>query len=238
MMTFGDKLKFYIAEKNYTVYKLSKLSGVERTSIHRALTGQRLLAKDSLDRIISFLNLANDERSDLLESYEIERIGRRLYYRRQTVQHIIETLAQTSHPQPSADHPEKRLYLSRHKFSCPSMIHGFYHMARFLQSLIEYEFYERDRLSIHLFWEPDKNFLNWLVSSLEILDFTTARTSVIFQQLIPFSKKLENPEKNHFNLEILDMLLPLSLSVTLDYELYYYYSSYSPRYDDGFIFPY
>ena len=57
MLLFSEYLRDLLQAKKMTVSALSRLSGVERTALSKALTGQRVLPYDALDALIYHLRL-------------------------------------------------------------------------------------------------------------------------------------------------------------------------------------
>lgn len=93
MSAFGDKLRLYIGKSGESVYQLAKRSGVERTSIHKAMSGSRILNQDGFDRLIELLKLTPAEKQDLADSYEIAKQGEDVYHRRRKIAAMLNSLA-------------------------------------------------------------------------------------------------------------------------------------------------
>lgn len=61
MSMFSEYLRFLIQSRNVSISKLSKESGVERTSLHRVLTGERVLSYQALQPLVQCLELSPGE---------------------------------------------------------------------------------------------------------------------------------------------------------------------------------
>ena len=96
MSLLGDKLKYHIEESGLTVYMLSKLSGVNRTSIVRTLSSNRLPERENIEKLLPYLRLTPSEKEEIIQSYEIMSCGENVYYRREYVLKIITTLFSTT----------------------------------------------------------------------------------------------------------------------------------------------
>ena len=83
MSLLGDKLKYHIEESGLTVYMLSKLSGVNRTSIVRTLSSNRLPERENIEKLLPYLRLTPSEKEEIIQSYEIMSCGENVYYRRE-----------------------------------------------------------------------------------------------------------------------------------------------------------
>ena len=72
MLLFSEYLRELIQAKKWSVSALSRISGVERTAISRALTGQRVLPYDALDALIDHLRLSPSEEQRLRACYDTQ----------------------------------------------------------------------------------------------------------------------------------------------------------------------
>ena len=50
-------LRDFIDKSNYTVYQLAKISNVNRSTLQKAISGERSISRQNLDKIMPFLNL-------------------------------------------------------------------------------------------------------------------------------------------------------------------------------------
>lgn len=83
---FSEELDRMIRERSIAIYELAKMSGVERTLIHKMLKGERLPAKPSVvEALADALMLSVDERETLLESYRAAKMGEEAYRSRRAV---------------------------------------------------------------------------------------------------------------------------------------------------------
>ena len=79
MTLFSKLLKHYIESSGYTIYQLSKRSGLNRTSIQKAISEDRLPHVDSLKELEKLLNLTPDEHRLFWEAYERAFYGETLF---------------------------------------------------------------------------------------------------------------------------------------------------------------
>lgn len=245
MSLFGEKLKSCITARNFTVYRLAKYTGIERTGLHRAISGQRLISEESLYKIIDFLHLEYSEKEDLLEAYAIEAIGANSYSQRKILFHLIESLTSVCQPVIRPISVEKQLKISFDGLTAqPVLLRGKYHIINFLQTYIEHEFYESDCPTLYLFTAPDRNLWRRIIPTYASSSVPethcggVSKKKPVVRHLVPLSETDDKSDKICSNLEILDMLLPFSLSVGLDYEIHYYYDYCRPHSYYGYIFPY
>lgn len=89
MHSFSDTLSRLMEQKNLTVYQLSKLTGIERTSLHRIAKGTRPAHKEMLSKLANALRLTPDETEELQRSFAISEIGETVFYRREAVHDLL-----------------------------------------------------------------------------------------------------------------------------------------------------
>jgi plasmid maintenance system antidote protein VapI len=239
MIAFGELLKSYITESGYTVYRLSKQTGIERTGIHRALSGQRILSEDAVFKLMDFLQLESLERDKLMEAYEIERMGAQTYYQRKIIRSIIEALTLACETPALEINTPKRIEVPENLFTNHTFLHGKYQIISQLGLLIEHELYQVDNPYIGLFIGHDQGFLNRIIPTYHPTKKSGSRSSLpVIEQLIPFSRQMVPDDTDILNLELLRTILPFSLTVGAKYHIYYYYTSCSYEFFDNLIFPY
>lgn len=89
MSEFSEKCKEYVSKNNTNIYQLAKQSGLERTTLQRMVTGNRLPSIQVVREFCSNLQITTIEEEELLELYKIEKIGKEAYYTRKEVQSLI-----------------------------------------------------------------------------------------------------------------------------------------------------
>lgn len=231
MNSFGEKLKNCIVKNGYTVYRISKISGVERTGLQRCLSGQRLLPEEAFYKIMKYLHLDYKEQMDLLNSYTIEQIGEHRYNQWEHVKHIVESLSQLFLLPAVSVTLEKEVRLIN-RLDPYTALRGRHTVTQTIQDLMEYGIYETDHPEIHLFLPADKEFL------MNIYPNQPSNVRPVFNHLIQLTKNTDDPGNEDYNLKILEMLLPFGLSVDADYNIYFNYVDTVPVYFNSIIFPY
>lgn len=77
IMSFCEK--FQRAVGDTTIYRLSKITGIERTKLQRIKSGQKLPTMEELELICASLCLSPEEKFNLTKEYEIAIIGEDRY---------------------------------------------------------------------------------------------------------------------------------------------------------------
>lgn len=93
MSDFSEKCRQYIEDTGTNIYQLSKASGLDRTSLQRMVTGKRLPGPEFIAQFCLYLRINPKQKQELMELYELERIGKSTYYTRKYIQNILEHLA-------------------------------------------------------------------------------------------------------------------------------------------------
>ena len=65
MSLFSEKLKLYIEVSHQTIYQLSKKAEVNRTVIHKTISGERVPGDDFLEKLYGALMLSPEEKREM-----------------------------------------------------------------------------------------------------------------------------------------------------------------------------
>jgi len=76
MSEFSELFQKLVDKSRCSISKLSSLSGVERTSIQKFLSGSRIPRKSHLEAMLPFLEITSAEKQAILRCYEEERAGK------------------------------------------------------------------------------------------------------------------------------------------------------------------
>ena len=79
MSQFGKYLRELLDERRLTISELSRISGVERTSLQKSITGNRILSHDAVEKLIWSLRLTVKESKKLKYYYDIFFVGEDKY---------------------------------------------------------------------------------------------------------------------------------------------------------------
>ena len=92
MSLFGDHLRSLIDANKVNIYALAKSSGLERTAIHKIISGDRIPSEEYVQKLADVLPLSREEWQQLLESFSISKVGEFKYRQRLQVKDIIESI--------------------------------------------------------------------------------------------------------------------------------------------------
>jgi transcriptional regulator with XRE-family HTH domain len=90
---FGEQLQTFIKSHEINIRSLTQKAGIERTAVHRIMTGERVPSEEYVSKLLDALPLSPAERQQFEESYHISQIGELKYRQRQQVKELIEAVA-------------------------------------------------------------------------------------------------------------------------------------------------
>ncbi len=93
MSEFSERCRQLLINSGSNVYQMAKHSSLDKTSIQRMVTGKRLPSLDFVKEFCSYLRISPIEKKELLELYEIEKVGKSEYMSRCYIKSLIENLS-------------------------------------------------------------------------------------------------------------------------------------------------
>lgn len=89
-MYVSQLLSEYIKTKKINIKKCAEYFQIDRSTLYKIIRGERKIPnRDFIQQISQYLYLTNDEKKELLNAYEIDRIGEFRYYCRQHVSSFL-----------------------------------------------------------------------------------------------------------------------------------------------------
>lgn len=85
MSKFSERCKKYLEADGHTIYSFAKSTGLDRTSVHRLVTGKRLPSREFLLDFCDGLRINAREAKEILELYEEEKVGTAVYQNRKYI---------------------------------------------------------------------------------------------------------------------------------------------------------
>ncbi len=93
MSEFSERCRQLLINSGSNVYQMAKYSSLDKTSIQRMVTGKRLPSLDFVKKFCSYLRISPIEKKELLELYEIEKVGKSEYMSRCYIKSLIENIS-------------------------------------------------------------------------------------------------------------------------------------------------
>lgn len=91
--TFSKMLKRLVEENGDSVSRLSQITGIERTTLSKYISGSRLPSDEALRKLLSVIKPTEEERRQILSEFELESSGEFLYDQRRAVKEMLERLS-------------------------------------------------------------------------------------------------------------------------------------------------
>lgn len=110
MLLFSEYLRELLEAKKMTVSALARLTGVERTTLSKALTGQRVFPYDALDALIYHLRLTPGEEKRFRYYYDAQFEREGIRRSREVIGKMFEDLANLNFAAPAFE--ETRLLMN------------------------------------------------------------------------------------------------------------------------------
>lgn len=233
MSAFSECCRQLLLESESTVYQIAKQSNLDRTSIQRMITGKRMPSIQFVEKFCSYLRITPIERTELLELYKIEKIGKDLYQNRLYIKTMIESM-----------NYDKR-------YDSFSVLE---HLSKINSISPTNEFFSDSPGEIinmldYIMREEIKKSGNPIISTNLPVTYKAflrllQRIKYIFhdglnlRHLFIFNKAPALLAKTNYNLEILHEILPLIAEFPSVYQPRYIYSKSTPVDDYYYIYPY
>ncbi len=222
MSLFSEMLKQLVDANGSNVYRIAKNAQVDRTTIHKAMSGDRVPGAAFMEKLFCALQLTPSEKNRLLEYYNIAKLGESKYRLRNQVKSIVELIGAIGFPDDSAASPSRR-ELEFPKRSDVQPFSGVYSVSNMVREVIEEEIYNAKEPKICLCVPVNGTFIFNLLYSLYIQFGGTIQIRHIMRM-----RKLTGDMSGCLhNLDFLSVAAPFALAKGEGYKPFYYYG------DDG-----
>ena len=233
MSIFSDLLEQYIKENDIKIYNLAAICQMDRSMLYRIISGKRNPPTlEIFQRIADNLQLAPAEYENLKSAYELTMLGETIYYRRKSVEKFFldfpvhETVSFFHSP---LENPSFFQHMSDTENACIPLSSKT-EVAYYVHGILKQEA-SREKGNIKLLLQPDCPFLFGTLSSLHFTE------QISITHVICLSKTSQFTEENQlYNLQYLQMMIPL-FSSNLKYYPYYFYDDVIAHYHNFNGFP-
>ena len=213
MSKFAVYLKELLDQRGEPIARVAKNTGLERTSIHKALKDERLLPYTALKKLSQYLQLTLSQTRELNLYYEILLQGEDAYRVREAIGELLSSLSQLHfscrelYAEPDLPQPG----------SFPEFVYGRPQVEAALQAVLAWETADGKSPTLTLYLPPDGSeatglFRLWRAGR----QFTARQIMAFLPEHLGVSSRLAN-------LRLLRSLLPLSLASAGQYYAYYYF---------------
>lgn len=229
MLLFSEYLRELLQAKHLTISALSRLSGVERTALSKALTGQRVLPYDALDLLIYHLRLTPKEEQQLRLYYDMQFEKEGVRQAREVVSELFSDLANLNFSMLPFE--ETRLLLSLDEYTKGNTIFSGPTNVRHLLRVVLTEEVTRPGARVEMTVPPSACFFNDEI----LYSYIISKTAADVTQIITFDPSGSAEDVNLHNLDCFRRVLPACLLSKQKYHPYYYFDhTVTARYTDPF----
>ncbi len=213
MSKFSAYLKELLEQRGEPIARIAKNTGLERTSIHKALKDERMLPYTALRQLGQYLQLTLPQMRELNQYYEMLLRGEDLYYIQKTICGLLADLSQMHFscqgpvliPERAAEAP-----------ASPGIVYGRPQVEAAIQAVLQWET-EVEGAELELYLPPACRVPDCL------LPLWRAGREFTVRQLVAFRSEQSSGDTRQENLRRLQHLLPLSLVSGGRYFAYYYF---------------
>lgn len=233
MKTLNELLKEYVEKSNYTIYSLSYVSKVNRTTLQRALSGERPISQDNLNKLLPYLNLTLAEKKELDKAFLISQIGEVTFQKHMYIKDLLENInmvgdslfTEAGMPFSAIDAPIQDVHV----------IKGLFNLIKITCQIVSYNVTHERRPFLYTVSHFQNRFFGDLYEQLQVPYYST----LDIRHIVPFVKtSRDNTEDSLFNLQVLSTLFPFALTNSSNCSLYYYYERSNSSRMEGIPFPY
>lgn len=212
-------LRDFIDKSNYTVYQLAKISNVNRSTLQKAISGERSISRENLSKIMPFLNLTLQEQQELQNALLISEMGEVSYQKHMYIKNLLTD--SISLPDVPINHTEIPLFSSNKKPEYGELIKGSYQIIHAICDMLSYELACHEHAFLYGISSFHDTFFSDLYEQLQADVFSQTE----IKHIVPFVKVTDrNDRSSLYNLNCLSILIPFIMSSQKkNCEFYYCY---------------
>ena len=234
MKTIQELLKKYIETNGYTIYSISKQSGINRTTLQKILSGQRKITKDIYDRLLPYFALSPIDKDELDQAFLADQIGPERFQTHMEIKRILEMSASSLYQDNQAI-PDSALTTIESYPNC-TLIEGTYQIANAIYTIALHNVTTETQPFLYTFADVSHPYASIFFRPL----YHPAFQSLHVKQLVEYQKTQIDGENydNIHNIQILTNLLPSFAAFPGTFSVYFYYSARNRFKQQASAFPF
>jgi len=217
MSLFGDHLRTLIDANKVNIYALAKSSGLERTAIHKIISGDRIPTEEYVQKLSDALPLSPEERQQLLESFSISKVGEFKYRQRLQVKDIIESITYIENTV-NANTSSGNVVNSPSMLTANTTAIGHFAVNNLIKSVIEETITDAGKQEFDFVVSENYRYLYD-----ELLASYLRHPQLQIRHIVAFKKQTDFLNNSNRNLSLLSQVLPFAFAPGTVYYPYYYY---------------
>lgn len=213
MSKFASYLKELLDQRGEPISRVAKNTGLERTSIHKALKDERILPYTALKKLSQYLQLTLPQSRELNLYYEILLQGEDAYRVREAIEDLLSSLSQLHFSC-------RELYIEPELpqlESFPEFVFGRPQVEAALQAVLAQDTAEGQAPALTLYLPPDG------AEATGLFRLWRSGRRFTVRQIMAFLPEHLGVSAQLANLRLLRSLLPISLVSSGQYFAYYYF---------------
>lgn len=216
MSKFSEYLKSLIEQNGETVASLARNAGIERTSIHKAITGERNLSYKSAKRLTEYLRLSPHETKVFFQYYDMQLQGENTFETRLQIIQLLKTLQELS----LGTFETKTTVPVTTEFPAlknQQIYSGAFTVKSVIRQAIDQELNQQEPALFLNLPMQDSFLLQYLYTV-----YQQYSTPLTVTHIIPY-QSANSPQNTSSGISILQDVLTLSLSAGIQYSPYFFY---------------
>lgn len=219
MSLFSETLKQLVEAGGGNVYRLAKQAQIDRTTIHKAMSGDRLPNDKFLEKLCSALQLTPSEKTRLFEYYSIARFGESKYKLRNRVKSIVELLGTIPVSLHDSEIESSLKPFQDKAYPDVRIIQGGYAVGNMIREIIEKEVFRSVLPEICLILPANSTYIYGLLYSL----YQQFKGKIRIRHIMGLRKLTEDMSGCSHNLDMLSVIAPFALLEGDGYKPVYFY---------------
>lgn len=212
MSKFSAYLQSLIDRNGESISQIAKNTGIERTSIHKALKDERNLSEDSLKQLAHYLKLTISETRELNLLYEMKLYGEDAFQTQASILELLSELSQLSF----ISHKNISLPMFFETNDIPELVYGRPQIEAVIQAIFQLET-EKSGAEISLYLPQNHDIAPLL------LQLWKAERVFKVNQVVSFIPNHVSSATNQENLGLLKKIMPLSFLSRGNYSACYFF---------------
>lgn len=236
MSLFNQRIEELIVDSGETVQSLAEIGKINRSTLQRVKSGERLPSKSFFVGLCKALRLSAVEEEELKNLLEMETIGQRNYYNRKAIVGLIEMIAElTEHTIPFSKEVELKNGNALKSIPTDGMeiVKGQTNVLRMVENAIDCELFSSEipqiRQVIPYDWDAVYDYI--------FQQMMGSGKNLILQDIVSFPENCSESEADQ-SLLAFKKLAALSLLDNVDYQSRFYYRSTERSQVADEVFPY
>lgn len=230
MTPFGQMLKDLITESGEGISRIASLTKIDRPTIYKYISGDRMPTKDGLFRLLDVLKATAEEKRKLISQYELENEGEIIYYQRQAVKRLLESLGTINVRDSSSSTHQTPEVLAQNDSSSPiSVLRS---KSAVLSELLRAV--SAEQCGVCLFPGIPTEALHFIIDTVS----RKSKNSLPIRHVWSYPKQIQSDRDVQRCVEGLSDAITFSMSPNINYQTYYIYESGNILPSEANVFPY